>query len=409
MISSVTQKQWKRVPIESVYLGLYDGPHATPKPALDGPVFLGIKNITEDGQLDLSDIRHIAEEDFSEWTRRVTPGPGDIVFTYEATLNRYAIIPKGFRGCLGRRLALIRPNPETVDTRFLFYYFFSEDWRTTISKNILSGSTVDRIPLTSFPTFNISLPPLPTQRKIAAILSAYDDLIENNTRRIAILEEMAQSLYREWFVHFRFPRHEQKSMVESELGMIPEGWEVVKLGNAIELAYGKALKADVRIEGNIPVYGSAGIVGYHNEELVKGPGIIVGRKGNVGSVFWSDTDFFPIDTVFFVRSNVCLHYLYYNLQSQRFINNDAAVPGLNRNQAYLLPFLLPEKKILDQFQEFIVSLFKQLQILTQKNANLRQTRDLLLPKLISGEVDVERLEIAGVEEAREVETKAVGV
>src|SRR6266702_8488463 len=179
----------------------------------------------------------------------------------------------------------------------------------------------------------VSIPPLPTQRKIAFILSAYDDLIENNTRRIAILEEMAQSLYREWFVHFRFPGHEKKRLVESELGLIPEGWEVVKLGDAIELAYGKALKADTRMAGDIPVYGSAGIVGYHYEGLIKGPGIIVGRKGNVGSVFWSDTDFFPIDTVFYIRSKVSLHYIYYNLKAQHFINNDAAVPGLNRNQA----------------------------------------------------------------------------
>ncbi|MGI9059470.1 MAG: restriction endonuclease subunit S [Ktedonobacteraceae bacterium] len=389
----VINKNWKRVPIETLYLGLYDGPHATPKPASNGPVFLGIKNISEDGKLDLTDIRHIADFDFSEWTRRVTPHAGDIVFTYEATLNRYAIIPQGFRGCLGRRLALIRPNSEKVDTRFLFYYFFSEDWRTTISKNILSGSTVDRIPLTHFPSFKISLPPLPTQHKIAAILSAYDDLIENNMRRIAILEEMAQSLYREWFVHFRFPGHEKKSMVEPALGMIPEGWEVVKLGEVIELAYGKALKADMRVVGNILVYGSGGVIGYHNEGIVKGPGIIVGRKGNVGSVFWSDNDFFPIDTVFFVRSNVCLHYIYYNLQDQHFVNNDAAVPGLNRNQAYLLPFLLPDGPILSIFQEFIDPLFRQKQVLIKKNANLRQTRDLLLPKLIAGEVDVEGLDI----------------
>jgi type I restriction enzyme S subunit len=82
-----------RVPIETLYLGLYDGPHATPKPAAEGPIFLGIGNLTEDGKLDLSDIRHIAEEDFAAWTKRVTPQPGDIVFTYEASLNRYARIP----------------------------------------------------------------------------------------------------------------------------------------------------------------------------------------------------------------------------------------------------------------------------------------------------------------------------
>lgn len=91
---------FQTVSIDCLYHGLYDGPHATPKPSDDGPVFLGIGNITEDGKLDLTDVRHIAEEDYSTWTKRVVPQPGDIVFTYEATLNRYAIIPDGFRGCL---------------------------------------------------------------------------------------------------------------------------------------------------------------------------------------------------------------------------------------------------------------------------------------------------------------------
>src|SRR5713226_6046366 len=176
MARAITGVNWKSVPIETVYLGLYDGPHATPKPALNGPVFLGIKNITDDGKLDLSDIRHIAEEDFSEWTRRVIPRPGDIVFTYEATLNRYAIIPKGFRGCLGRRIALIRPNPERVVSRYLFYYFFGDEWRRTIANNMILGSTVDRIPLIAFPKFKVQVPSPPIQRAIAAILSAYDDL-----------------------------------------------------------------------------------------------------------------------------------------------------------------------------------------------------------------------------------------
>ena len=198
-----------------LYLGLYDGPHATPKPSDSGPVFLGIGNLTEDGKLDLSDIRHIAEEDFGKWTKRVTPQTGDIVFTYEATLNRYARIPDGFRGCLGRRLALIRPDLQKVNPLFLFYYFFGEDWRRTISKNTLSGSTVDRIPLTTFPTFEVALPCRSAQDDIASVLSAYDDLMENNTRRIAILEEMAKTIYREWFVEFRFPGHKRVTVVNS--------------------------------------------------------------------------------------------------------------------------------------------------------------------------------------------------
>ena len=138
---------WPLVPIKHTYLGLYDGPHATPAPANKGPIFFGTGNISDDGHLDLSDPRRIAEADFERWTKRVIPSPGDIVFTYEATLNRYAIIPLGFRGCLGRRVAFIRPNSAKVDTRFLLYSFFSKEWRETIDRNTMSGATVERIPL----------------------------------------------------------------------------------------------------------------------------------------------------------------------------------------------------------------------------------------------------------------------
>jgi type I restriction enzyme S subunit len=221
--------QWSTVPIKELYEGLYDGPHATPKTSDEGPVFLGIKNVTDDGHLDLSDIRHIAEEDFATWTRRVEPRPGDIVFTYEATLNRYAIIPEGFRGCLGRRMALIRADPMKVDTGFLFYYFFSPGWRDVITNNVMSGATVDRIPLVTFPNFPVNVAPLPVQRRIAGILSAYDEMMENSRRRIRILEAMARLLYREWFVQFRFPGHEKLPRVASSLGDIPRGWEVKSL------------------------------------------------------------------------------------------------------------------------------------------------------------------------------------
>jgi type I restriction enzyme S subunit len=114
--------------------------------------------MTEGGGLDLSSVRHIAEEEFAAWTKRVTPREGDVVFTYEATLNRYAIIPRGFRGCLGRRLALIRTDPRTGMNRYLYLYFFTDAWRATIARNKLSGATVDRVPLSKFPDFPVTVP-----------------------------------------------------------------------------------------------------------------------------------------------------------------------------------------------------------------------------------------------------------
>lgn len=381
--------EWKTMPIKDLYEGLYDGPHATPKLSDSGPVFLGIKNVTDDGRLDLTEIRHIAEDDYAAWTRRVQPRENDLVFTYEATLNRYAIVPAGFRGCLGRRMALIRTDPQKVDVRFLLYYFFTAEWRAVIRRNMLTGATVDRIPLTTFPDFPVRVPTLPIQRRIAGILSAYDELIENSQRRIKILESMARALYREWFVHFRFPGHENHPRVASAVGEIPMGWEVKKLGDVLDLNYGKGLKKEDRRDGPFPVFGSSGMVGSHDTSLVKGPGIIVGRKGNVGSVFWSDDDFFVIDTAYFVTSSLPLRFLFYVLPTLNFINSDAAVPGLSRTQAYSLDVLVPPATLLTEFCELADTFERQAITLQRQIQNLRRTRDLLLPRLLAGQVDVE--------------------
>ncbi|MFO1280483.1 MAG: restriction endonuclease subunit S [Burkholderiaceae bacterium] len=381
--------EWKTMPIKDLYEGLYDGPHATPKLSDSGPVFLGIKNVTDDGRLDLTEIRHIAEDDYAAWTRRVQPRENDLVFTYEATLNRYAIVPAGFRGCLGRRMALIRTDPQKVDVRFLLYYFFTAEWRAVIRRNMLTGATVDRIPLTTFPDFPVRVPTLPIQRRIAGILSAYDELIENSQRRIRILETMARALYREWFVHFRFPGHESVPRVPSPLGEIPKGWEVRRLGEILELNYGKALKKEDRHDGPYPVYGSSGIVGTHDASLVKGPGIIVGRKGNVGSVFWCDDDFFVIDTAYFVTSALPLRFLFYVLPTLNFINSDAAVPGLSRHQAYSLELPVPPADLLAKFCDVADSIERHAIKLQRQIKTLRRTRDLLLPRLLSGQIAVE--------------------
>jgi len=308
-------------------------------------------------------------------------------------LGSPAFIPEGGKLLHNQRLGKVAQLAEDdMDRRFLYYLLNSAGVRAQI-KGSATGATVKHTAPERIYNVKVEVPSLPTQRKIAAILSAYDDLIENNTRRIKILEEMAQMIYREWFVSFRFPGHENVKMVESVLGPIPEGWEAKKLGDVIELAYGRSLTADERRGGQIPVYGSAGIVGYHDSALAKGPGIIVGRKGNVGSIHWSEDDFFAIDTVFFVQTSLSLYYCCFNLRDQNFLNTDAAVPGLNRNQAYRNLILVPGREVLNVFDRTVAHLFGQIKTLGRKNANLRQTRDLLLPKLISGEADVEYLDI----------------
>jgi type I restriction enzyme S subunit len=230
----------------------------------------------------------------------------------------------------------------------------------------------------------VSVPSFSQQDQIIEILSAYDDLIENNRRRIQLQEQAARLLYREWFVHLRFPGHEHVKIKDG----VPEGWEKKPLGEVAPLKYGKALKKDNRVPGSFPVYGSSGIVGTHEKALVTGPAIIVGRKGNVGSVYWSKDDFHPIDTVYFIETEHCTTHLYYTLLQMQFINTDVAVPGLNRDFAHSRTLLIPDDTILALFEQDVVVIHDHIDQLTKYNKALTQARDLLLPRLMNGEVAV---------------------
>jgi type I restriction enzyme S subunit len=396
---------WKKTIMKELYSGFWDGPHATPKESENGPVYLGIKNISEDGQLDFSDIRHISEEDYPTWIRRVEPKPGDIVFTYEATLHRYAIIPEGFRGCLGRRLALLRLNPSVVDTRFLFYYFFGQEWRKTVSKYMILGSTVDRIPIIEFPNFEVVLPPLPIQRKIADILSAYDDLIENNTRRIRILEQMAQAMYREWFVHFRFPGHEGVKVVDG----LPEGWEAKSLGDiACEVRRGVQPN---QVHPNTPYFGlehlprkSIALAEWGKAREVQSTKLAF-KKGEIlfGKIrpYFHKVGVAPVDGVCSSDTIVIVSKLpeFYGLvlacvSSEDFVNHatltsqGTKMPRANWDILVKYPVAVPHQPLLQQFNDQMKDMVELIQNLIFRNRNLRRTRDLLLPRLVGGEIEI---------------------
>lgn len=382
---------WLRVSVVEVCQSIVDCVNKTAPVVDESTPFKMIRTTNvRDGWVDLTSVRCVSESTYKKWTRRQKPARGDVILTREAPLGEVGMLRSDELVFLGQRLVAYRADSAKLDGRFLLYAMLGDDMQGQI-RSMGSGATVEHMRVPDCEKLTLRLPPLHVQTRIASILSAYDDLIENNTRRIAILEEMARRIYEEWFVRFRFPGHEGVQMVESELGLVPEGWQVKLLSDEIELAYGKALKAEERTPGNVPVYGSSGIIGFHSQSLVSGPGIIVGRKGNVGSVHWSEDPFYPIDTVYFVKTSLPLYYVYFNLQQQNFLNNDAAVPGLNRNQAYSLPLLLPSKPLLEEFHKLCGLLMGLVRVLARKNANLRATRDLLLPKLISGELDVSEL------------------
>jgi type I restriction enzyme S subunit len=252
----------------------------------------------------------------------------------------------------------------------------------------------------------VIVPPHEVQRKIAAILSAYDDLIENNLRRIKILEEMAQNLYREWFVNFRFPGHEITRFVESPLGQIPEGWEALKLGDLINIRKGKNITKKTVVEGPIPVIAGGKSPAYcHNTSNTKKPIVTISASGaNAGFVWlhhenvWaSDCSVIDTDTTRYV------YYYYLQLRDRKvevdMLQRGAAQPHVYPKDLMELEAVKVPTLVLDRFNLEVSVLFQMIGILYGKNTILRQTRDLLLPKLISGEVDVSELDIKEPEEA----------
>ncbi len=326
--------------------------------------------------------------DVAKRLARYTVNAGEVCLTIVgANVGDIGAVPPELDGANLTENAVKIVTNGKADQAYLKYALLSDDAAAQM-KVLAGGAAQPKLGIYKVETIEIPLASLPLQRRIAGILSDYDALIENNQRRIKFLEEMARSLYREWFVHFRFPGHEKVKMVPSPLGPIPQGWEVKKLGEVLELNYGKALKSDTRREGQIPVFGSSGIVGSHDTSLVKGPGIIVGRKGNVGSVFWSDADFYPIDTAYFVTSSLPLRFMFYELQTKNFINNDAAVPGLSRHQAYSLEMVIPPTDLLTRFCRLADDFEQHALRLRCQIENLRRTRDLLLPRLLSGSVPI---------------------
>jgi type I restriction enzyme S subunit len=304
----------------------------------------------------------------------------------EGLLGSAAIVPKGDLYLHNQRLGLVQ-NLNGIDSRFLYYVFNSAPVRQQI-RSTCSGVKVRHTSPSRIYEVTISVPDLPTQRKIAGILSAYDDLIENNLRRIKILEEMAQSLYREWFVHFRFPGHESARFIDSSLGQIPEGWEAGRLEDVLVLQRGFDLPKAEREGGDVPIYAASGITGHHSESKVKGPGIVTGRSGTIGQVVYVHEDFWPLNTALWVKAFPKSEplYAYFVLSSidLKGFNSGAAVPTLNRNDIHGLDALIPPIALQRRFQDHAGAMLTQARTLTLSIQTLRQTRDLLLPKLLSG-------------------------
>lgn len=396
--------KWEKVTIKDICIGIYDGPHATPPLSDTGAIFLGISNFNN-GRLDFSDIRYISEDDLPKWTKRVVPQKNDIVFSYEATLNLYAIIPEGFRGCLGRRMALLRVDETKAYYKFLYYYFYSDAWRAIVNENIVLGATVDRIPLIKFPNFPVELPPLETQHRIADILSAYDDLIENNQKQIKLLEEAAQRLYKEWFVNLRFPGHENTKIVDG----VPEGWSKSTVGNICKLR--KVVITPDKIESNTPYIGlehmprnDICLSTWGKSEKINSNKFIYLKKdvlfGKIRPYFHKvgfalNDGITSTDTMVMVADQNLWGLLLVTVSSDAFVDfsyqnckEGAKMPRADWKQMEKYAIMIADQATQKLFEQEILVITNKISALAFQCRSLREARDRMLPKLMGGEVEV---------------------
>jgi len=359
------------------------------------PVIRGT-NLSGSYGFSYDDFVYVSEEKADE-LRANNAHPGDLIFTQRGTIGQVGMIPLNSpisRFVISQSQMKLTPAQDQVDVFFLYYFFSAADTVLAI-QNLAFAAGVPHINLDILRNFEVPVPPIPIQRRIAGILSAYDELIENSQRRIKILEAMARALYREWFVHFRFPGHESGLRVQSPLGEIPQGWEVGRLDDVLVLQRGFDLPKADRSGGDVPIYAATGVTGFHNEAKVKAPGVVTGRSGTIGEVVYVQEDFWPLNTALWAKGFPKAEplYAYYLLSSidLRQFNSGAAVPTLNRNNVHCLNVIIPPRPLQKQFQEIAGAMLKQSRVLALQIQNLRRTRDLLLPRLLSGQIDVETL------------------
>ena len=351
-------------------------------------LFLSAANVTKAG-FDFTSCQFIDEQKDTQ-LKKGKLRREDVVLTTRGTLGNVAYynthVPfEHVR--INSGMVILRCDKSKVLPGFLYAYLRSDYFLGQV-ECFRSGVAQPQLPIRDMKRIKIPLPTLPQQERILGIIAAYDDLIENNRRRIALLEESARLLYREWFVHVHFPGHEHVKITNG----IPDGWERRTLGSVLNLQRGFDLPVSTRVAGEVPVYGATGIVGDHNVMKVTFPTLITGRSGSLGRVCFVDGPCWPLNTSLWVTNFKAVSiYLAYFILSEIDLakfNAGTSVPTLDRKVVHAVNILVPTRNITTLFDEQMEVLFTQKKLLNQQTQKLAQARDLLLPRLMNGKIAV---------------------
>ena len=303
-------------------------------------------------------------------------------------LGSSALVPASDLYLHNQRLGrIVELDEGRLNRRFLYYLFNTRDVRQQIDATATGGKVRHTAP-ERIANVVFRCPPIQFQERIANALAAYDDLIDNDRRRIKLLEDSVRLLFDEWFVRLRFPGE-----VSARSGAgLPAVWSRLPLEEVLVLQRGFDLPSQDREAGDTPIYGSTGIVGFHDKAKVSGPGIVTGRSGTLGDVHFVWQDFWPLNTALWVKEfkRVTPLFALYLLRGMNLgqYNGGVSVPTLDRKVVHKAEVVLPPVPLMERFDAMAQDVHQQIDILTKMNAKLRAARDLLLPRLMSGELVV---------------------
>ncbi len=376
---------WRKITLEDICISIADGDHQPPPKSDNGIPFVTISNITNTNKLDFTDTMFVSQEYYDNLNDKRRAHTGDILYSVVGSFGIPVFIDKEQKFVFQRHIAILRPDPQKIVPRFLYYMMLSRDFYMK-ADTVALGAAQRTISLTALRKMEMEVPPYNVQEKIVKILKPFDDLIENNQKQIKLLEEAAQRLYKEWFVDLRFPGYENTKVVDG----VPEGWSRRKVTDFLEVKYGKDHK--ILEDGDIPAYGSGGIIRKVKSILYSGESILIPRKGSLNNIMYVTGDFWTIDTMFFSKPRMdnILKYTYLFLKGidMYSFNIGAAVPSMTVKILDGIDILQPDEKTLLRFEKIMNPIFRKIEILGTQTEMVQETRDRLLPKLINGEIEV---------------------
>ncbi len=397
---------WKKAKLSECCQSISDGDHQAPPKSNKGIPFVTISNI-KDNSFDFTNCMHVPQSYYDNLLAKRKPQKGDILYSAVGSFGIPVLMKENVKFTFQRHIAILRPNPHIVEPAYMYYSMLSKAFFLQADAAAI-GAAQRTISLSSLQNLTINLPDLPTQRRIASILSAYDDLIENNRRQIKLLEEAAQRLYREWFVELCFPGHEGVKVVDG----VPEGWMKGTVDNIVKLLSGYPFKSSEYVSSGkyrlITIKNvkdgefSPDNVDYIDQLPDKVPShciltegdILLSLTGNIGRVCIVNGYNYLLNQRVAKLQTLHPAYAYCMFRSKEMLNkmtalsNGVAQQNLSPIRAEKIRILIPSSNLLFQFKNIVEPIISQIILLNNQITFACEARDRLLPELMDGEIEV---------------------